>query len=319
MATAELAEPTLLELPFETSPQVDKILPALISAQAKIQPAVKDCQNSHFKSSYADLAAVYDACMPHLNGAQILVTHPLRPITGAIEVACVLWHVSGQWARSRLEMACDARRPQEIGSAITYARRYLLVSLLAIKTEDDDGEAAHGRGLGQNGHREQPRRDTPQQRAQATQTPVTNGARRQNDTGKPQTSQSETWSSWIVDFLARKNGDFLNDQAIHNVDKTKRKKELMNQYQAVNFIASELLRAGTIQSKHIEQSDNPGKRDAKKAADIVARCFAKHSDWVKELIADHFAEKVNQAAIELRMWNPDADPVEQDGSPDVPY
>jgi hypothetical protein len=123
---------------LDSSPTIDQLIPALIAAQAAIRPARKTAANEHFKHRYADLADVWAACREPLAAHGFAVLHPIR----AGEVHCVLLHASGQWIRSSLPLACDFKKPQDVGSWITYYRRYLLASLLAIPTEDDDGQAA---------------------------------------------------------------------------------------------------------------------------------------------------------------------------------
>lgn len=94
---------------------------ALAQAQAAIPPVAKDARNDHFKSSYATLGAVMDACRGPLRDAGLLLVQ---------EPCCML-----DLPLARLDA-------QAAGSAITYARRYALTSLLAMTVEDDDGNGA---------------------------------------------------------------------------------------------------------------------------------------------------------------------------------
>lgn len=59
-----------------------------------------------------------------------------------------LVHTSGQWIESTLKLSDltnGKKGAQELGSAITYARRYLLCSILGVVAdEDDDGNKASG-------------------------------------------------------------------------------------------------------------------------------------------------------------------------------
>ena len=52
------------------------IYDALSSAQSEMGKALKDATNPHFKSKYADLASVMDACMPSLTKNGIALTQP---------------------------------------------------------------------------------------------------------------------------------------------------------------------------------------------------------------------------------------------------
>ena len=118
---------------------------ALAKAQAEFTAAKKDSENPHFKSKYADLQSLMDACRP------ILARHGIAVLQGAyaqgasVTVATRLLHQSGQWMESALTMTARDPGPQAIGSAITYARRYGLGSMAGIASEeDDDGNAAQG-------------------------------------------------------------------------------------------------------------------------------------------------------------------------------
>ncbi len=55
----------------------DNFAKAFIKAQAEMVNASKDSTNPHFKSKYADLTAVRDACVPFLNKHGIAVLQPV--------------------------------------------------------------------------------------------------------------------------------------------------------------------------------------------------------------------------------------------------
>lgn len=132
-----------------TSDSIGDLAAALALAQGEIRGAPKARTNTFFKADYADLAAVWDACRAPLakNGlAVIQVPQIERP--GEVVLETVLAHKSGQWVRSRYPIAPTKNDPQGLGSAITYARRYALAAIVGVVAidEDDDGEAAQGRG-----------------------------------------------------------------------------------------------------------------------------------------------------------------------------
>lgn len=124
------------------SPTVNEIFAALAKAQGKIQPASKDKANPFFKSKYADLSSVWDACRDALsdNGLSI-VQFPLTKPEGLCLVS-LLGHSSGQWIRSEVLIPLAKNDPQTTGSALTYFRRYSLSALVGVAPEDDDGEKA---------------------------------------------------------------------------------------------------------------------------------------------------------------------------------
>lgn len=116
---------------------------ALAAAQAEMGKAIKGSQNPHFRSKYADLGAVMDACLPALTAHGISVTQPL--VTGEFGhiVKTVLTHGdSGTSAECAIPLLLGKQDMQGLGSAMTYARRYGLMSMAGIAPEDDDGNAA---------------------------------------------------------------------------------------------------------------------------------------------------------------------------------
>lgn len=150
---------------MQTSDQINEIAEALSAAQAEIEGASKDADNPFFKSKYADLASVWDACRAPLtkqglavvqspevatSGAPEIYTwtsrsgeerHGVRAIT-EVSVITKLTHKSGQWIEGRVSVLIPDASPQPVGSAITYLRRYALQSLVGVAPEDDDAEGA---------------------------------------------------------------------------------------------------------------------------------------------------------------------------------
>jgi hypothetical protein len=119
------------------------IATALASAQAKMGKALKSANNPHFKSKYADLASVTDACLPALNEAGIAVIQPTTDDDSGRYVETVLIHgESGETLKCRVPLIVSKQDMQGYGSAVTYARRYGLMSMAGIAPEDDDGNAA---------------------------------------------------------------------------------------------------------------------------------------------------------------------------------
>jgi hypothetical protein len=119
-----------------TSEQIDQLATALAAAQAEMRNAKLNKQNPHFKSRYADLAEVRDTVTPALAKNGIAVMHGMDPTERGIDVVTRLAHKSGQWIESRFPIAYD--KPQTMGSAITYGRRYNLSAITNIAADDDD-------------------------------------------------------------------------------------------------------------------------------------------------------------------------------------
>mgnify|MGYP000019795523 CR=1 FL=1 len=120
------------------------IAAALAAAQAQMGRALKSANNPHFKSRYADLASVMDACMPALTAHGIAVTQPVRREDGEIMLYTVLHHADSDQTLDDggLPLIVNKRDMQGLGSALTYARRYGLMAMAGIAADDDDGNAA---------------------------------------------------------------------------------------------------------------------------------------------------------------------------------
>lgn len=128
---------------MNTSETIDKIARAFVKAQAACNGAKKSSNNPHFKSKYADLSAVWDACESALEVNKLSVLQGLgEVIDGKMQIETMLLHESGQWIKSLASIPLPKADPQGYGSASTYARRYTLAALMGIVQEDDDGNAA---------------------------------------------------------------------------------------------------------------------------------------------------------------------------------
>lgn len=128
---------------------------AMLEAQKKIKHAIKDSKNPHLKNKYASLNAVLDEVKPILNDNGLVLTqHVVNGPAGHVVVMTRITHAeSGAFTQDQLpvpvkhkfkdgvDLGPDA---QELGSAITYGRRYGLLAMCAIASEDDDGELATG-------------------------------------------------------------------------------------------------------------------------------------------------------------------------------
>ena len=158
---------------MKRSETIGKLAQAKASAQGKIAAIGKDKSatvqmrnGGQFKYSYADLASCLEAVNGPLSEAGIALFQPVtvepapapadsqpkggerQARGGRVIATTLLVHgESGEWISEDYEAPIvDATDARSVGSAATYARRYGLLSLLAIapSEEDDDGEAARG-------------------------------------------------------------------------------------------------------------------------------------------------------------------------------
>jgi hypothetical protein len=129
---------------MRTSENINELGAALALAQAEMGHAAKDAVNPHFRSKYANLASMIDACRGALtkNAIAVIQSPAMDRENRTVSVTTRLVHSSGQWVEGELEAEVAKTDPQAIGSAITYLRRYGLAALTSVASDDDDGAAA---------------------------------------------------------------------------------------------------------------------------------------------------------------------------------
>jgi hypothetical protein len=128
---------------FETSPTIASLAKALSAAQGEVEGAVKGKANPAFRSKYADLAAVWDACREALTKHGLAVIQSPGPCAdGRMEMTTMLAHASGEWMRGTLTIPLGKADAHGYGSAVTYSRRFALAAFVGVAPEDDDGNAA---------------------------------------------------------------------------------------------------------------------------------------------------------------------------------
>jgi hypothetical protein len=122
---------------------VGDLFAALAKAQGEMSNAPFDATNPHFKSKYATLASIRDATVPHLAKYGLSI-HQITKLNGdGMVLATRLGHSSGQWIESVYPLP-NSNKPHEMGSAITYARRYSWAAICGVAAEeDDDANAAN--------------------------------------------------------------------------------------------------------------------------------------------------------------------------------
>jgi hypothetical protein len=115
----------------------------LVNALAEIEGATKDKVNPHFKSKYADIGSVIDAIKPVLAKHNLAFYQRPQPSEGGVLVQTMLRHTSGEEVDlGTLYVPANKNDAQGFGSALTYARRYALMTAFGVPAEDDDGNAA---------------------------------------------------------------------------------------------------------------------------------------------------------------------------------
>lgn len=128
----------------------DTLVTALLAVQQALKPIVKDktASTEQYAYAYADLAAVLEAILPVANahGITVLQAPSYDAERRLVSVTTKLWHRTGETWDSQLSMPSPKDTPQGIGTAISYCRRYALVSIFSLPQLDTDAaehEEAH--------------------------------------------------------------------------------------------------------------------------------------------------------------------------------
>jgi len=131
----------------ETTPQPQptaNIHTALLAAQKEMGPVFKNATNPAFKSKYADLGAVIETITDplHNNGIVFYQVIGTDGTNHWLDTSLVLAETGDKIVSHAPIISKDPTDPQKFGGAVTYQRRYSLLSLLGLAPEDDDGNEA---------------------------------------------------------------------------------------------------------------------------------------------------------------------------------
>lgn len=169
----------------DTSPAIGELAAALAKAQGAIKGAAKDSLNPHFRSRYADLASIWDACRDALSNNGLAVVQLPRFDGQRVHVDTLLMHASGQWIRGSMSASPVKADVQGIAGCVTYLRRYSLAAIAGVAPDDDDdGEVAVGRA---------PQREVAQPAPQPARAEAKKTRRKTEDSDDEITTRAQPW------------------------------------------------------------------------------------------------------------------------------
>jgi hypothetical protein len=126
----------------------DSLTAALMALQAELpvvgkdQKATVQTEKRTYTYKYANLAAVTAAILPLLSKNGLAwTTLPTFDEAGRFVLRYELRHIGGDALTGAYPLP-TTNRPQEMGSAITYARRYALCAATGVAPEEDDDNAS---------------------------------------------------------------------------------------------------------------------------------------------------------------------------------
>lgn len=143
---------------MQKSESIAALATALAAAHQEFRPLTKSRtvkvrtkDGTQYEFSYAPLDELFDATSSALSKHGVSIVQMVgRDPTGsakdnAMGITTMLLHKSGEHLSEFLPILGVPRGPQDLGSHITYLRRYALQAMLGLAAEDDDdANAAHG-------------------------------------------------------------------------------------------------------------------------------------------------------------------------------
>jgi len=125
---------------MRTSEDINEIATALSKAQSEVKNPSFNRVNPHFKSKYADLGEVLSVVRPSLSKYGISIMQLTDVTDTGIVLHTRLTHSSGQWIEGVYPVSPMGTH-QQMGAALTYAKRQALSAIVGVAGEDDtDGE-----------------------------------------------------------------------------------------------------------------------------------------------------------------------------------
>ena len=140
------------------SETIGKLAEALAKAQGAMDNPARSAENPFFKSKYAPLSAITDAIRKPLSQNGLSYVQTVSMQSDIVMLTTRLMHMSGEWIESAMPLP-HVGKPQELGSVMTYFRRYQLSAIVGITADDDDD------GNEASGNRAQPAQRQPAKQA----------------------------------------------------------------------------------------------------------------------------------------------------------
>ncbi|QLE63987.1 phage single-strand DNA binding protein [Furfurilactobacillus rossiae] len=166
---------------MQQSDEITKLIIAMGKLQSNLEQPSKSKtagkKGDSFTYNYADLTQVIAAIDKARDGTGITYLQNPHIDGGQVSVSTVIYHESGQFIQFDPVTLTTGTRPQDVGSALTYARRYSLQTAFGVAAEeDDDAQLANNDAPSQQ---QRPRRSQQSQRARPQHKQLTPEERQQ--------------------------------------------------------------------------------------------------------------------------------------------
>jgi len=126
---------------MKTSDKLDKLVPTFAKGQEALQNLIKDAANPHLKSKFLSLARGGEHIREIFSPLGIAFTQTTR-FEGGLLLLDTRASMGEQWMESEYPVCSFPARPQDLGSHMSYARRYSLFSFVGLVGEDEDDAEA---------------------------------------------------------------------------------------------------------------------------------------------------------------------------------
>lgn len=118
--------------------EINELAVDLAKAQSEMKAAEKDGLNPAWRNKYATLDSCWNAIRGPLTKNNLALVQKTEILDNLVILKTILLHKSGQFIESVYPIANIGEKPQAMGSALTYARRYALSALVGLTADEDD-------------------------------------------------------------------------------------------------------------------------------------------------------------------------------------
>lgn len=115
-----------------------------MAGQSSLETAIKNSSNPFLKNKYADIQEILDKVKSAFHENNYIIVQEGGADENGEFIDTKLIHTSGNFFNCKIYMQYKKGDMQSLGGAVTYARRYGLLSVTGIPVDDDDGTSAIG-------------------------------------------------------------------------------------------------------------------------------------------------------------------------------
>lgn len=132
----------------DKSDTIDALAASLVNALGEMTDVVKTqtANAGQYAYSYATLADALQMARPILASHGLAITQTAEATHDEVIIWTTMVHQSGQYVTYAPLRLPAGKTAQNTGSALSYGKRYALMAVLGLATEDDDGANASPRG-----------------------------------------------------------------------------------------------------------------------------------------------------------------------------